>query len=267
MPTTADPDQHTGGGRRRVALLVLSDIHLGSIGCRATQLLAYLDTIEPDEVILNGDILDLWAGVRYPESHQRVLKRFAAYAGAGIPVTYLPGNHDEALRLFGRCTVAGIAIVPETERVLAGRRTLFLHGDQLETACATPRWMAWVATGIYDTAMAVQDHCNRLRAWCGCAPVGVVQKTVRGLPLARGHIQDFEHTCRMAAAKRGYQAVVVGHIHCARVLEHDDALYLNSGDWVESMTALEFDGWRWRIATWHGVAEPVTVGAPVFATS
>ena len=266
MPTTADLDQHTGGGRRQVPLLVLSDIHLGSISCRAAELLAYLDSIEPAEVILNGDILDLWAGVRYPESHQRVLRRLAAYAAAGIPVTYLPGNHDEALRLFGTCAFAGITIVNETERVLAGRRTLFMHGDQLETACAIPRWMAWVATAIYDGAMAVQDHLNRLRAWCGVAPLGVVQKTARCLPIARGHVQDFEHTCRVVARERGYQAVVVGHIHCAKVLEHDDALYLNSGDWVESMTALEFDGRRWRIAAWSGAAEALAMPEPVFAT-
>jgi len=267
MPTTADLDQRTGGGRRQVPLLVLSDIHLGSISSRAQELLAYLDTIEPAEVILNGDILDLWAGVRYPESHQRVLKRFASYAASGIPVTYLPGNHDEALRLFGTCAFAGITIVNETERVLAGRRTLFMHGDLLERATRTPRWMTWIATGIYDLAMAAQDHLNRVRCWCGWAPIGFVQKTARTLPIARGHVQDFEHTCRVTASERGYQAVVVGHIHCAKVLEHDDALYLNSGDWVESMTALEFDGRRWRIAAWTGVAEPVAISQPVLATN
>jgi len=94
----------------------------------------------------------------------------------------------------------------------------------------------------------------------------VVQKAARSLPIARGHVQDFEDRCRRAAKDRGFQAVVVGHIHHAKLLNHDDALYLNSGDWVESMTALEFDGARWRIASQHGEAAEQPVLRPVLAT-
>ena len=86
MPTTADLDQRSGGGRRRVQLLVLSDVHLGSRSCRAQELLEYLDAIEPQEVILNGDILDLWAGGSWPESHRRILRRFSSWASSGVPV-------------------------------------------------------------------------------------------------------------------------------------------------------------------------------------
>jgi UDP-2,3-diacylglucosamine pyrophosphatase LpxH len=261
MPTTADLDQNSGCGRRRVQLLVLSDVHLGSRSCRAQELLDYLDRIEPREVILNGDILDLWAGGSWPESHRRILRCFSSWAACGIPVTFIPGNHDEALRLLAPCVFAGIAIELEAERMLGGLRTLFIHGDLEERHAATPRWMSCVATIIYDLAMAMQGWCNEVLPWLGLKRVGIVQKAARTLPFARGHVRDFEARCRRTAKDRGFQAVVVGHIHHARMLKHDDALYLNSGDWVESMTALEFDGKRWRIVSHQG--EPAWQPGPL----
>lgn len=249
---------------RPVALVVLSDVHLGSRSCRAAELLAYLHGIDPAEIILNGDILDLWAfDGWWPELHQRVMRRIAGFAASGVPVTYIPGNHDAALRTFGACEIMGVRLAADAERTLAGRRTWFTHGDAIEESVGTPRWLALPATAIYDAAMVGQELLNRAREAVGWRRCGFVQRFAAALPVARGHIDRFEQACARAAAERGCDAVVAGHIHCAHLgRDAHGARYLNSGDWVESMTALEFDGVDWGLMQWDDALVPAGIGAP-----
>jgi UDP-2,3-diacylglucosamine pyrophosphatase LpxH len=250
IPTASSPPPTTSARRRPVGLLVLSDVHLGSEACRAQELLDYLESIEPQEVMLLGDIIDFWAyDGWWPDTHHRVLRRLSQFARDGIKVTYIPGNHDANLRSLAPCSFAGMDVALEVERDIAGVRTLFFHGDVVDDQLALPRWMSAPATLIYDSLMSGQDLINRVRRWSGLPRAGFIQRALASLPMVRKHIRHYEQACAERARERGCAGVVVGHIHAACIGERAGIAYANSGDWVESLTALEFDGSRWQLAS------------------
>ena len=243
--------------RRLVDVLVLSDIHLGYHGCRADELLAYLKTIEPSRVILNGDIIDIWQFSKsfWPESHLKVLRRLLKFAQRGTPVHYITGNHDEALRRYSPFLLGNVELVDRLELDIDGRRHWFLHGDAFDALIATPRWLQWIGGMSYDGVSFVSAWLNRVRTLLGMSRISPAQYFKENLASASRHIARFEEVCASMAAERGCAAVVCGHIHAAnkrlyQVPRGDvlvDILYLNSGDWVESCTALEYVDGNWAV--------------------
>jgi UDP-2,3-diacylglucosamine pyrophosphatase LpxH len=251
MTDTPDtPDRHE---RRRIEVLVLSDIHLGYRGCHAETLLAYLKTIEPQRVVLNGDIIDIWQFSKrfWPESHLKVLRRLLKFAQRGVPVHYVTGNHDEALRRYSPFTLGNVDLVDRLELVIDGRRHWFLHGDAFDALIATPRWLQWIGTLGYDGVSFVSSWINRIRVLFGMSRISPARYFKQNLASAARHIARFEETCAKMAAERGCDAVVCGHIHAANKRLYQvngrDVQYLNSGDWVESCTALEYVDGQWSV--------------------
>jgi UDP-2,3-diacylglucosamine pyrophosphatase LpxH len=254
--------------KRQVDVVVISDVHLGTAACRAAELNAYLKGIEPGVVILNGDIVDLWDFRKgfWPESHTKVVRRILKFAADGIPVHYITGNHDGALRRYSALALGAINLVDRLELVLDGRRHWFLHGDAFDLALGTGRLVSGVGTIAYDAICALGVAINRVRGWIGLRPVSLAEACKRNVPAARRHIARFEEFCLHSAAARGYDAVVAGHIHvpCQRsaVIDGRAVTYLNSGDWVDSLSALEYAEGVWRVVTWPELLAAGLVSAP-----
>ena len=239
--------------KRSIDVLVLSDIHLGYRGCHAEELLAYLKTVDPKRVVLNGDIIDIWQFSKrfWPESHLKVLRRLLKFAQRGVPVHYVTGNHDEALRRYSPFQLGNVELVDRLELMIDGRRHWFLHGDAFDALIATPRWLQWIGTLGYDGVSFVSSWINRIRVLCGMPRISPARYFKANLASAARHIARFEETCAKMAGERGCDAVVCGHIHAANKrlyqVGNRDVLYLNSGDWVESCTALEYVDGQWTV--------------------
>jgi UDP-2,3-diacylglucosamine pyrophosphatase LpxH len=233
--------------RRCVDIAVISDVHLGTKSCKAEQLLAYLGSISPRELVLNGDIVDFRDLKRkhWRPEHTEVMKTIVAFAASGVTVHYLAGNHDRALRLFAPFCGGAFNVTESIERELAGQRTWILHGDVVEEEMNMPRVLRAIACRGYRLCRALDRFAPRF---------GVRLNLIRSLKKLRGaleHIERYETACARHAARNGFDAVVTGHIHHPNLRciqsEGRDVTYINSGDWVESMSALEFDGEGWTI--------------------
>jgi UDP-2,3-diacylglucosamine pyrophosphatase LpxH len=236
--------------KRTVDIAIISDVHLGTRGCRARELIAYLDSITPKTLVLNGDILDLIQFKRraWRPDHEAVLQRILGFARAGIPVHYLIGNHDAGLRGYSELRLENLHLADEIELDIAGARTWIHHGDRFDAELGTPGWMSTFGAWWYDRLVDVDCWHDHARAWCG---VGRARQRVavaaKGFfPQGIRHIARFEETCLRRAEERGVDQIVCGHIHLPRrrcePVSGRTVTYFNSGDWVDNLTALESDG-------------------------
>ncbi|MBA2479729.1 MAG: UDP-2,3-diacylglucosamine diphosphatase [Planctomycetes bacterium] len=238
--------------RRHIDLMILSDVHLGTRSCKAEQLDAYLSRVRPREVVLNGDILDLRELHKgfWPEAHTRVVQRILAFANEGIPVSYVTGNHDEVLRRFSFFQTGAVQLVDGIERTLGGKRTWIVHGDAIEGAMQMPRWLRRIGCLTYHALRGLERRANMVRSRVGMQPTVLVAQ-VKRMKGALAHISRYEEACARVAASRGFERIITGHIHFPnrREITCGDARidYLNSGDWVDSMSALEFDAGDWSV--------------------
>lgn len=255
---------------RPVDLVVISDVHLGTRDCKAEQLDAYLADLAPKELVLNGDIVDLreaWRGY-WPASHSGVMRRLMDFAERGIPVHYVTGNHDEVLRRFSPFATGHFRLCDHVERDLDGRKTWIVHGDAIEHQVPIPRLVRKAGCVLYHAARRLE----RLSVRCGLGDPGLV-KAMKSSERASAHIARYEDACVRAARLGGFDAIVTGHIHVPnlRSVAHADGgevLYANSGDWVDSMSALEWHGGAWqlrRLADGDTLAAAADVEAPEHA--
>lgn len=254
--------------KRRVDVVVISDVHLGTRASRAAELNAYLKTIEPGILVLNGDIVDLWDFRKgyWPEAHTKVIRRILKLAVDGVPVHYVTGNHDGALRRYTSLCLGAVNLVDRLELDLGGRRHWFLHGDAFDLALGTGPFLSWVGARSYDSLVTLGIGLNALRRMCGMDRVSLADAFKRNLPAARSHIARYQDCCLRAAAARGYDAVVTGHIHvpgmATRTIDGREVTYLNSGDWVDSLSALEFANGQWSLVRWNDLIDQGLVSAP-----
>lgn len=239
--------------RRKVDILILSDIHLGTYGCHAEELLRYLKTIKPKRVILNGDIIDMWQfSKRYwPKSHMQVIKYITGLLAKGTKITYLPGNHDEMLRKFAGFKLGSFAIDNKLVLRLNGKRAWIFHGDVFDVTMRYSKWLAKLGAVGYDTLILINTFVN----WClqkiGREKISLSKRVKDSVKSAVKFINNFETTAADIAISNEYDYVICGHIHQPEIkkieTEKGSVMYLNSGDWIENLTALEFDGKEWSI--------------------
>jgi len=250
----------TGGLRYRT--IWISDIHLGTRGCKAGQLLDFLRHTESDTLYLVGDIVDGWRLKRswyWHQAHNDVIQKVLRKARKGTRVVYVPGNHDEALRDFLDLHFGGIHVVGEAIHVGAdGRRFLVIHGDAFDAIIATAGWLAILGDHAYNFAVAVNTWYNRARLALGLPYWSLSKYLKLKVKNAVSFITAFEQALAAEARRRGVDGVVCGHIHKAEIREVDGVLYCNDGDWVESCTALveHFDG-RLEIVDWSVVGAAI----------
>lgn len=252
---------------REVRTLFISDVHLGTRGCQAAALLAFLKTVEAEQIYLVGDIVDGWRlrqSWHWPQLHNDVVQKFLRRARKGARVVFVPGNHDEFLRDYCGSNFGGVEIHEEIIHVTAtGRRILILHGDKFDTIVRNVRWLALLGDWAYDLAIFLNHHISRVRRYFGMPYWSFSAYAKQKVKRAVSFISAFEEAVVAEAARHQVDAVLCGHIHqpCIRRIHQID--YLNTGDWVESCSAIleHMDG-RLELVRWTDEVREVAGKAP-----
>jgi len=239
--------------KRKIDLLILSDIHLGTYGCQAKELSDYLKSIEPKELILNGDIIDVWQfSKRYwPKSHMKVISQFFKWMSKGVKITYITGNHDEMLRKFEGFKVGSFELQNKKTIMLEGKKTWIFHGDIFDFTMQHSRWLTKIGAVGYDILIIVNRMVNIVSEFFGKGRFSLSKKVKNSVKSAVKYINQFEETVTTIAAENGYDYVICGHIHQPEIKTYNtpegSVIYLNSGDWIENLTSLEYHQGKWEI--------------------
>lgn len=241
--------------KRKVEILVLSDVHLGAYGCHAKQLLSYLKTIKPKTVVLNGDIIDIWQfSKRYwPKSHTKIVKHVMNWMSKGVKIYYVTGNHDEMLRRFCGFKMGSFQIVNKVVLPLADNKAAwFFHGDVFDVTMQHSKWLAKLGAMGYDTLILINMFANFISVKIfKQGKLSLSKKIKNSVKSAVKFINNFETTAADIGISNKYDYVICGHIHQPEMKEitnhHGSIMYLNSGDWIENLTALEYNDGKWII--------------------
>lgn len=239
--------------KRELDLVIISDTHLGTYGCHARELGNYLKSIRPKILVLNGDILDIWQGrlAHFPPEHVRVVRRILKMAADGTRVYYITGNHDDALRRYTDFSAGNIHLRDKLVLQLHGKRYWIFHGDVFDLSIRYSKWLARLGGLSYDWLIRLNRWVNRWRQRMGKPRMSFAERLKYRVKEAVRFVNDFEETAIRLAAEKGYDYVVCGHIHrpVIRKVTRDShtVTYMNAGDWVENLTALECKGGRWRL--------------------
>lgn len=222
--------------------IFLSDIHLGTRGCQAELLLDFLDQREADTYYLVGDILDGWRlrrGWNWPQSHNDVVQALLARAHEGAKVVYIPGNHDEIMRKYLGTHFGGIEVMRQADHITAdGRRYLVTHGDQFDAVVVNAKWLAHVGDRAYGFALWLNTWANQIRRLWGGQYWSLSNWAKQQVKHAVNYIGEYETVLTEEARRGGYDGIICGHIHSANIRDMNGISYVNTGDWVESCTAV-----------------------------
>ncbi|HLV62433.1 UDP-2,3-diacylglucosamine diphosphatase [Galbibacter sp.] len=239
--------------KRKLEVVVISDVHLGTFGCHAGELLSYLNSISPKKLILNGDIIDIWHFRKryFPKSHLQVIKKIIDLSTKGTEVYYITGNHDEMLRKFSDISMGNIHILNKLILNLDGKKAWIFHGDVFDVSIQHTKWIAKLGGWGYDFLILFNRIINWALIRMGKEKYSLSKKIKNGVKKAIKYIDDFESVAADLAIENGYKYVVCGHIHQPQMLrkvnKNGACLYLNSGDWIENLTSLEYHHKRWNL--------------------
>ncbi|MEM1376417.1 MAG: UDP-2,3-diacylglucosamine diphosphatase [Pseudomonadota bacterium] len=225
--------------------LFVSDIHLGTRGCQAELFLDFLREHEAERIYLVGDIFDGWRlrkGWFWPQSHNDVVQKLLKKAKGGTEIIYIPGNHDEVMRQFFGTHFGGIEVMDRAIHETAdGRKFLVIHGDQFDMVVLNAKWLAHVGDWAYRSALWLNYWYDRLRRLWGGQYWSLSKWAKMKVKRAVNYIGAFEKVLANEAALAKTDGVICGHIHHAAMEHHFGVQYINTGDWVESCTAIAED--------------------------
>lgn len=239
--------------KRKVQLAVISDVHLGTFGCQAKELLQYLNSIEPEILILNGDIVDIWQFSKHywPSSHMMVVNHIIDLISKGTKIYYITGNHDEMMRKFVGFRISNFSIVNKVVLTLDKKKVWIFHGDVFDVTMKHSKWLARLGAIGYDALILINSAFNWCRQKLGKEKYSFSKKVKDSVKSAVKFVNDFETTAAGIAIDKGYQYVMCGHIHQPAIKKIETAkghiTYLNSGDWIENLTSLEYHNGEWVI--------------------
>lgn len=251
--------------RRKPEIVVLSDIHLGTYGCHAKELIKYLKSIKPKILILNGDIIDIWQFSKryFPREHISVIQQLVKMLAKGTTIYYLTGNHDELLRKFSDCSVGNFHLLDKLVLNLDGKQAWIFHGDVFDASITHARWIAKLGGLGYDLLIRLNRFINHLLQKMGKPKMSLSKKVKSNVKEAVKFVSNFENIAIELAIDQSYDYVICGHIHKPEIREVANSkgkvTYLNSGDWIENLTALEYENGEWEIYHYEEM--------PVFSTS
>lgn len=243
--------------KRTVDILVLSDIHLGTYGCHAKELLKYLKSIHPKHVILNGDIIDIWQFSKHywPKAHMKIIKYVMEWVSKGVRVDYITGNHDEMLRKFVGFKMGSFSIENKVLLSLKDKKAWVFHGDVFDITMQHSKWIAKMGAVGYDFLILLNSAINFLMVKWGKQPISMSKKIKNSVKSAVKFINDFEQIAADIAIENEYDYVICGHIHQPEIkkitTEKGNVIYLNSGDWIENLTSLEYTKGKWKLYTYE----------------
>lgn len=237
--------------KRKVEVVIISDVHLGTFGCRAKELYKYLKSIQPQTLVLNGDIVDIWQFRKryFPKSHLKVIKQIISMASKGIQVHYLTGNHDEMLRRFSDASFGNIHLQDKLVLNVGNEKAWIFHGDIFDASIQSAKWIAKLGGWGYDLLITMNSISN----WClekmGRERFSFSKMIKNSVKKAVKYITNFEDTAAELAIDQGFDYVICGHIHQPQIrnvkTKNGTCLYLNSGDWIENLTSLEYNKGKW----------------------
>ncbi len=239
--------------KRKPEIVVISDVHLGTFGCRAEELLDYLRSIKPKMLILNGDIIDIWRFSRryWGKAHNEIIRRILKLMIKGTQVYYITGNHDELLRRFPEFHAGNFHLVNKLVLNVDGKKVWLFHGDIFDVSITHAKWLAKLGSIGYDLLIMMNSFCNFFLTLFGYHKMSFSKKIKNSVKGAIKYISDFEQVAAELAIDRQYDYLACGHIHQPVIRDisnhKGEVTYLNSGDWVENMTALEYAKGEWSI--------------------
>ena len=239
--------------KRTLDTVVISDVHLGTVGCHAVELIQYLNSIDPKRVILNGDFIDMWQFKKYywPEAHMHVIRTFIRMMTNGIDIYYLTGNHDETLRKISSLQLGPLFVRDKLVLELNGEKVWFFHGDIFDVTMKYSKWLAKLGGHGYELLILLNRWVNSISVHMGYGKLSFSKKIKNSVKTAVNFIDDFEVTAMELAIQEGHDYVVCGHIHQPKIRGYENekgsVIYMNSGDWVENLTSLEYDGKEWSL--------------------
>ncbi|WP_428224156.1 UDP-2,3-diacylglucosamine diphosphatase [Flavobacterium sp.] len=239
--------------KRKLDLVVLSDVHLGTYGCHAKELVQYLSSIKPKVLVLNGDIIDIWQFRKsyFPATHLKVLKKIISLSTKGTQVYYITGNHDEFLRKFSDVHIGNFSLVDKLVLELDGKKAWLFHGDVFDASITHTKWLAKLGGWGYDLLILINRLINFVLVKMGKEPYSLSKKIKNSVKKAVKFIADYEKVCTELAIEKKFDYVICGHIHEPKIEEittsKGKTLYLNSGDWIENLTALEYHNKKWKL--------------------
>ena len=240
--------------KREVEVVVLSDIHLGTYGCHAKELVAYLKSVSPKVLILNGDVIDGWAFSKryFPNSHMAVLSEFFKMMKKGTQVIYITGNHDEFLRKYTDLSMGNLFLTDKYLLEIEGKKHWIFHGDVFDhTTSGSAKFIAKLGGMGYDWLILVNRAINWILEKFGKGKVSLSKKVKNSVKKAVKFIGDFEKKATEIAINNHYDYVICGHIHQPAdkiwTTEKGSVHYLNSGDWIENLSWFEFDKGNWNL--------------------
>jgi UDP-2,3-diacylglucosamine pyrophosphatase LpxH len=260
--TPANPDV------RHFRTLFISDVHLGSKAAKADFLIDFLRHHEAETIVLVGDIVDGWRLKRnwyWPQAFNDVTQKFLRKARKGTRIIYIPGNHDEFLRDFPGTHFGGVEVADRIIHEAAdGRRYLVLHGDEFDVVVRHARVVAYLGDWAYDAAIAINVVFAAVRRRLGLPYWSFSSWAKQQVKTAVNFIGEFQKVVVEEARRADADGVICGHIHHAVITEIDGIRYINSGDWVESCTAIaEHHDGRMELITWQKVASRPAEVVPV----
>jgi UDP-2,3-diacylglucosamine pyrophosphatase LpxH len=237
--------------KREVELVVNSDVHLGTYGSRAEELNNYLNSINPTTLVLNGDFIDIWQFNKhyFPTSNMQVIKTITSMLSKGTTIYYITGNHDEMLRKFNGFSLGQFHIVNKLVLNLDAGKAWLFHGDVFDTAMKHSKWIAKLGGKGYDLLIALNTLVNWVSEKFGRGRVSLSKKVKDSVKGVLKYVNNFEETAAEIAIENGYDFVICGHIHQPALkqisVKQGKVMYLNSGDWIENLTALEYNEGNW----------------------
>lgn len=238
---------------RELQVSVISDIHLATHACKAKPLVKYLKSINPKMLVLNGDIIDSWRFSRnyFPKSHLKVIRQIIKMLEKGTQVYYVTGNHDEFLRKLNESEMGNLKIVNQLVLDLDGNKTWIFHGDIFDHIIHRAKWLAKFGASVYGLLTMLNKALNFFLRTLRLKEIIIYKSIKKKLIKEKPKASSFEKAVGSAATKKNYQTVICGHTHipCEKRIENElgEVHYINCGDWVEHLTAAEYQNGKWEL--------------------
>ena len=239
--------------KRNLDILVISDLHLGTYGSEADEVLAYLDSIDADKIVINGDFVDIMLFNKrfWPSSHMKVIKYFLDLISEGKEIYYVTGNHDELIRKFVNFKIQNFKIVNQIVLDTPEGKVWMFHGDVFDFSIQTA-WLTKLAGFLYDYMIIFNSWVNKkIMRPLGRKRLNFSKIIKANVKTAVQYFANFERNAAEIAEKNGYKYVVCGHIHTPKIesfeINGKEIIYMNSGDWLESLSSLEYVNNEWSI--------------------
>jgi UDP-2,3-diacylglucosamine pyrophosphatase LpxH len=225
--------------------IVVSDLHLGTKDSKAEEFIEFLDKHQTELLILNGDIIDGWAlnrGTKWKKQHTKVISKLLKLSNK-TRIIWIRGNHDEFIQEFIGTHLGAIEIREDYKLDINNTMESYyiFHGDVIDIFITKYKWLSKIGSVGYDFALWLNRIYNTYRKWRKLPYISISQKIKESVKVATNYVNDFEVTALSMATKKGCNGVICGHIHQPADRMINGKRYLNSGDWVENMSAICID--------------------------